>query len=248
VALYCQENIPGFGVVKQVGLGDLKGRKGVYRYEQKEKAVDFMEVQEQARVTGLDEALVRRLNKMGVSKSSSRSKADVRINEEFVSLKMEGVGRSSLINHQARSGFIRVFGENSESFRLLDAEVLKYIDLRRGALITEDVGWDRRKEMNLFMNDSFKDAFRLIFNYFVFDGTVGFGRSSFPAQSVISVEDAFDPRTWTSFSRADFFDHCWGKLVFSLRRHTKANFTSEDEPWFLLTDDGNPKAQLSLRI
>ena len=248
MALYCQENIPGFGVVKQVGLGDLKGRKGVYRYEQKEKAVDFMEVQEKARVTGLDEALVRRLNKMGVSKSSSRSKADVRINEEFVSLKMEGVGRSSLINHQARSGFIRVFGANSESFRLLDAEVLKYIDLRRGALITEDVGWDRRKEMNLFMNDSFKDAFRLIFNYFVFDGTVGFGRSSFPAQSVISVEDAFDPRTWTSFSRADFFDHCWGKLVFSLRRHTKANFTSEDEPWFLLTDDGNPKAQLSLRI
>ena len=248
MALYCQENIPGFGVVKQVGLGDLKGRKGVYRYEQKEKAIDFMEVQEQARVTGLDESLVRRLNKMGVSKSSSRSKADVRINEELVSLKMEGVGRSSLINHQARSGFIRVFGENSESFRLLDAEVLKYIDLRRGALITEDVGWDRRKEMNLFMNDSFKDAFRLIFNYFVFDGTVGFGRSSFPAQSVISVEDAFDPRTWTSFSRADFFDHCWKKLVFSLRRHAKANFTSEDEPWFLLTDDGNPKAQLSLRI
>ena len=248
MALYCQENIPGFGVVKQVGLGDLKGRKGVYRYEQKEKAIDFMEVQEQARVTGLDESLFRRLSKMGVSKSSSRSKADVRINEELVSLKMEGVGRSSLINHQARSGFIRVFGENSESFRLLDAEVLKYIDLRRGALITEDVGWDRRKEMNLFMNDSFKDAFRLIFNYFVFDGTVGFGRSSFPAQSVISVEDAFDPRTWTSFSRADFFDHCWEKLVFSLRRHAKANFTSEDEPWFLLTDDGNPKAQLSLRI
>ena len=248
MALYCQGNIPGFGVVKQVGLGDLKGRKGVYRYEQKEKAVDFMEVQEQARVTGLDEALVRRLNKMGVSKSSSRSKADVRINEELVSLKMEGVGRSSLINHQARSGFIRVFGANSESFRLLDAEVLKYIDLRRGALIAEDVGWDRRKEMNLFMNDSFKDAFRLIFNYFVFDGTVGFGRSSFPAQSVISVEDAFDPRTWTSFSRADFFDNCWGKLVFSLRRHAKANFKSEDEPWFLLTDDGNPKAQLSLRI
>lgn len=248
MALYCQENIPGFGVVKQVGLGDLKVRKGIYRYEQKEKAVDFMEVQEQARVTGLDEALVRRLNKMGVSKSSSRSKADVRINEELVSLKMEGVGRSSLINHQARSGFIRVFGAKSESFRLLDAEVLKYIDLRRGALITEDVGWDRRKEMNLFMNDSFKDAFRLIFNYFVFDGTVSFGRSSFPAQSVILVEDAFDPRTWTSFSRADFFDYCWKKLVFSLRRHAKANFTSEDEPWFLLTDDGNPKAQLSLRI
>lgn len=248
MALYCQKNIPGFGVVKQVGLGDLKGRKGVYRYEQKEKAIDFMEVQEQARATGLDEALVRRLNKMGVSKSSSRSKADVRINEELVSLKMEGVGRSSLINHQARSGFIRVFGANSESFRLLDAEVLKYIDLRRGLLIAEDVGWDRRKEMNLFMSDSFKDAFRRIFNYFVFDGTVGFGRSSFPAQSVISVEDAFDPRTWTSFNRADFFDHCWEKMVFSLRRHAKANFTSEDEPWFLLTDDGNPKAQLSLRI
>jgi hypothetical protein len=248
VALYCQENIPGFGVVKQVGLGDLKGRKGVYRYEQKEKAIDFMEVQEQARVTGLDESLVRRLNKMGVSKSSSRSKADVRINEELVSLKMEGVGRSSLINHQARSGFIRVFGENSESFRLLDAEVLKYIDLRRGALITEDVGWDRRKEMNLFMNDSFKDAFRLIFNYFVFDGTVGYGPYSFPAQSVILVEDAFDPRTWTSFSRADFFDNCWEKVVFSLRRRAKASFRPEDEPWFLLADDGNPKGQLSLRI
>lgn len=248
MALYCQENIPGFGVIKQVGLGDLKGRKGVYRYEQKEKATDFMEVQEQARVAGLDEALVRRLNKMGVSKSSSRSKADVRINEELVSLKMEGVGRSSLINHQARSGFIRVFGANSESFRLLDAEVLKYIDLRRDERIAEDVGWDRRKKMSLFMNNSFKDAFRLIFNYFVFDGTVRFGRSPFPAKSVILIEDAFDPRTWTSFSRADFFDYCWEKLVFSLRRHSRAKFNSEDEPWFLLTDDGNPKAQLSLRI
>ncbi len=248
MALYCQENIPGFGVVKQVALGDLRGRKGVYQYEQKEDAFDFMEVQEQARVTGLDEALVRRLDKMGVSKSSSRSKADVRINEELVSLKMEGVGRSSLINHQARSGFIRVFGENSDSFRLLDAEVLKYIELRRGELIKEDVGWDKRREMNLFINDSFKESFRHIFDYFVFDGTVGYGPSSFPAQSVILVEDAFDPRTWTSFSRADFFDHCWGKLVFSLRRRAKASFRPEDEPWFLLADDGNPKGQLSLRI
>lgn len=207
-----------------------------------------MEVQEQARVRGLDEALVRRLNKMGVSKSSSRSKADVLINEELVSLKMEGVGRSSLINHQARSGFISVFGLNSDAFRLLDAEVLKYIDLRRGALITEDVGWDRRKEMNLFINDSFKYAFRVIFDYFVFDGTAGFGPSKFPAQSVILVNDAFDPLTWNSFSKADFFDHCWEKLVFSLRRHSKAKFTSEDEPWFLLADDGKPKGQLSLRI
>jgi hypothetical protein len=207
-----------------------------------------MEVKEQARVTGLDEALVRRLDKMGVSKSSSRSKADVRINEELVSLKMEGVGRSSLINHQARSGFMSVFGASSDSFRLLDAEVLKYIELRRDELINEDVGWDKRREMNLFINDSFKDAFRPIFDYFVFVGTVGYGPSSFPAQSVLLVEDAFDPRTWTSFSRADFFDHCWGRLVFSLRRHAKASFKSDDEPWFLLADDGNPKGQLSLRI
>jgi hypothetical protein len=248
VALYRQESIPGFGKIRQIGLGDLKGRKGVYRYEQRDAASDFIEVQEQAQVAGLDDVLMRKLGRMGVSKSSHLNKADVRINDVLASVKMGGVGKSSLINHQARSGFIRVFGANSESFRLLDAEVLKYIELRRGALITEDVGWDRRKEMNLFLNDSFKDAFRLIFNYFVFDGTVGFGRSSFPAQSVISVEDAFDPRTWTSFSRADFFDHCWKKLVFSLRRHAKANFTSEDEPWFLLTDDGNPKGQLSLRI
>ncbi len=248
MALYRQEDIPGFGVVRQVGLGDLEGRKGVYRYEQREAASGFIEVQEQAQDTGVDDALVYKLGKMGVSKSSSRSKADVRINEELVSLKMEGVGRSSLINHQARSGFISVFGANSDAFRLLDAEVLKYIELRRGELINEDVGWDKRMEMNLFINDSFKEAFRLIFDYFVFDGTVGYGPSTFPAQSVILVEDAFDPRTWTSFNRADFFDHCWGKLVFSLRRHAKASFKSDDEPWFLLADDGNPKGQLSLRI
>ena len=248
MALYRQENIPGFGKIRQVGLGDLKGRKGVYRYEQRDAASDFIEVQEQAQVAGLDDVLMRKLGRMGVSKSSHLSKADVRINDVLASVKLGGVGKSSLINHQARSGFISVFGVNSDAFRLLDAEVLRYIDLRRGALITEDVGWDRRKAMNLFISDSFKHAFRVIFNYFVFDGTVGFGPSRFPAQRVILVDDAFDPLTWNSFSRVDFFDHCWRKLVFSLRRHSKDNFTSDDAPWFLLTDDGKPKGQLSLRI
>lgn len=248
MAFYRQESVPGFGRIRHVGLGDLKRGKGVYRYEQREDASDFIEVQERAQVAGLDNVLMSKLGRMGVSKSSHLSKADLKINDVLVSVKIGGVGKSSLINHQARSGFISVFGVNSDAFRLLDAEVFKYIDLRRGALITEDVGWDRRKEMNLFINNSFRDAFRVIFDYFVFDGTVGFGPSRFPAQSVILVDDALDPLTWKSFSRADFYDHCWEKLVFSLRRHSKANFTSEDEPWFLLADDGKPKGQLSLRI
>ncbi len=247
MALYRQENLPNFGVVRQVWLGDLEGRKGFYRYEQRENAVDFMEVQEQALVMGVDDALVRKLQKMGVSKSSSRSKADVRIDKTLVSLKMGGVGKSSLINHQARSGFIKIFKSESDSFRALDTEVLNYIKYRRQGLIPEDVGLVKRKETGLFVSEDFKAAFKQIFEYFVFEGTAQ-GLSPFPAETILQFDDAFKPSTWKSYRRNDFFEYCWPMLVFSLRSHGKANYTLEDKPWVLLADDGKLKGKLSLRI
>ncbi len=248
MALYRQEDVPGFGVIGQVGLGDLEGRKGVYRYEQREAASGFIEVQEQAQLTGVDDALVYKLGKMGVCKSSSWSKADVRINERLVSLKMGGVGRSSLINHQNRSGFISVFKSESNSFMALDAEVLRYINYRQQGLITEDVGSAKRKEYGLFMSEAFKASFKQIFEYFVFEGTARQGPSAFPAESVLLFDDAFKLSTWKSYGRKDFYDYCWPMLVFSLRSHGKANYALEDAPWVLLTDDGKLKGKLSLRI
>jgi hypothetical protein len=248
VALYRQESIPGFGKIRQIGLGDLKGRKGVYRYEQRDAASDFIEVQEQAQVAGLDDVLMRKLGRMGVSKSSHLNKADVRINDVLASVKMGGVGKSSLINHQARSGFLKVFKPASDSFMALDAEVIRYIKYRRQGVITEDVGLAKRKEMGLFISEAFKGTFKQIFDYFVFEGTPHWGPSAFPAECVLLFDDAFEPSTWKSFKRDDFFEYCWPRLVFSLRRHGKANYTLEDEPWVLPTDDGNPKGKLSLRI
>jgi hypothetical protein len=172
----------------------------------------------------------------------------VRINKALISLKMGGVGKSSLINHQVRSGFIKVFQYDSLAFRTLDAEVLRYIRYRREALITEDVGADQRNKMNLFVSDDFRSAFKPIFEYFVFIGTAGGGPSKFPAESVLLFEDALAPSTWKTFKKDDFYDYCWPKMVFSLRRHAKANFSSEDAAWFLHADEVKPKAQLSLRI
>jgi len=185
---------------------------------------------------------------MGVSKSSNWNKADVRINERLVSLKMGGVGKSSLINHQARSGFISVFKSESDSFMALDAEVLRYIKYRQQGLIAEDVGSAKRKESGLFISEAFKASFRQIFDYFVFEGTARKGPSAFPAESVLLFDDAFKLSTWKSYGTNDFFEYCWPRLVFSLRSHGKANYALEDEPWVLLADDGRLKGKLSLRI
>jgi len=235
-------------VIKQVELGDLKGSNGAYRYDQKDAALDFIEVHERAGIYGLDDVVIRRLKKLGVTKSPSAIKADVGINKVHLSLKMSGAGKSSLINHQTRSGFIKIFGAETDAFQILDAEVLKYVKCRRDGFITEDVGLDKREAMGLFISDSFRHAFRRIFDYFVFEGTVGWGASKFPAESVLSFGNPLDPRTWSLYQKSEFYEHCWPNLVFSLRRHGRPKFRVADEVWFLSTDDNNPKGQLSLRI
>ena len=102
--------------------------------------------------------------------------------------------------------------------------------------------------INIFITDSFRHAFRRVFDYFVFEGTVGWGASKFPAECILSFGKALDPSTWSVYQRNEYYDHCWPSLVFSLRRHGRPKFRAPDRAWFLGADDGAPKGQLSLRI
>ena len=92
-----------------------------------------------------------------------------------------------------------------------------------------------------------------LLNYFAFDGT-GSRDSSEPAEYILSIQSPNDTQTWTYYSKEDFIDTIWSKLVFSLRSKSTPQELDDDNemhqlmlPWIKKVE-GKLKGALSVRI
>ena len=90
-------------------------------------------------------------------------------------------------------------------------------------------------------------------NYFAFDGT-GSKDSTEPAEYILSIQSPDDVNTWTYYSKNDFVDSVWNKLIFSMRsKETPQELDENNEkhqlmlPW-IKEADGKLKGALSVRI
>lgn len=198
------------------------------------------------------EELVYVCNSVKANKASGYTKADVFINGIGVSVKSERGAAPSLINHTTRDKILRVMKSINAPILPLDQIVDKYWNLRLNGTIGEDV-------KNTDVNSPFCDietcfpVLKPLLNYFAFDGT-GSRDSSEPAEYILSMQSPDDTQTWTYYSKEDFIDTVWNKLVFSLRsKSTPQELDETNEmhqlmlPWIKKVD-GKLKGALSVRI
>lgn len=163
--------------------------------------------------TALDNRNIRTLrSKLCLSKSKSRSKADISINCVKYSLKETNSSPAAIVNHTARPGFETACQHVKSNIVTLDDMISKYWELRLAGKITEDV-----KNQN--PNSPFskhKNYFRPILNYFIFTGT-GTGPSKYPADKVLEIDYKSLPKGLKIIEKNDYFDSVWDNLIFSVR-------------------------------
>ena len=198
------------------------------------------------------EDLVYVCNAVKANKAGRFAKADVFINGIGISVKSERGAAPSLINHTTRDKILRVMKSINAPMLPLDQIVDKYWNLRLNGIIGEDT-------KNTDSNSPFGDiescfpVLKPLLNYFAFDGT-GSRDSSEPAEYILSIQSPNDTQTWTYYSKEDFIDTIWSKLVFSLRSKSTPQELDDDNemhqlmlPWIKKVE-GKLKGALSVRI
>lgn len=198
------------------------------------------------------EDLIYVCNSVKANKAGRFAKADVFINGIGISVKSERGAAPSLINHTTRDKILRVMKSIDKPMLPLDQIVDQYWNLRLQGVIKEDI-------KNSDVNSPFADmvecfpVLKPLLNYFAFDGT-GSKDSTEPAEFILSIQSPNDTNTWTYYSKNDFVDSVWNKLIFSMRsKETPQELDENNEkhqlmlPW-VKEADGKLKGALSVRI
>lgn len=181
-------------------------------------------------------------------------KADVYVNGIGISVKSERGGNPSLINHTTRDKILRVMNAIGQPIAPLDRIVARYWELRLANEITEDTCISDSLCPFGAPGDKISiDIIKPLLNYFAFDGT-GTRDSQSPADLILSLESPTDVTTWRYFSKADFVESVWERLVFSVRSKSTPQFLNEQRadhmlmlPW-VREVDRRLKGALSVRI
>lgn len=198
------------------------------------------------------EDLIYVCNSVKANKAGKFAKADVFINGIGISVKSERGAAPSLINHTTRDKILRVMKSIDKPMLPLDQIIDKYWNLRLRGTIKEDI-------KNSDANSPFSDMvycfpiLKPLLNYFAFDGT-GSKDSTEPAEYILSIQSPDDIDTWTYYSKNNFIDCVWNKLIFSMRsKETPQELDENNEkhqlmlPWTKEVD-GKLKGALSVRI
>ena len=127
-----------------------------------------------------EEDLKELSKKLGIDKSSSKSKADIHINGLGYSIKYMSAAPPSIINHTTRKGFVRIATKLNLNISDLDELMDKYWDLRNSNQITEDCG--NNNSLSPFKDH--KEILRPYLEYFCFKGT-GSSDSKHSAESIV---------------------------------------------------------------
>ena len=159
-----------------------------------------------------DAELTRFVERLGVSKSPTRAKADIFINGTGYSVKSLAAAPAALVNHTARPGFEKACSYAGVSIEVLDEIVDEYWRLREQGVIKEDT---KIVDPNCpFI--PYKEQLKPVLEYFLFDGTGG-GKSVAPADYIIEFSNPLDEKTYRLLDKEDAVEEIWPKLVFSMR-------------------------------
>lgn len=188
------------------------------------------------------------------TKAKLFDKADVYVNGIGISVKSERGGNPSLINHTTRDKIVRVMKSINQPILQLDKIVDRYWDMRLSKKINEDTCISDALCPFGTPNDKKSVAvIKPLLNYFAFDGT-GTRDSASPAVLILSVESPTDVKTWQYFSKDNFVESVWNRLVFSIRGKSTPQFIDESRedhrlmlPW-IREVDRMLKGALSVRV
>ncbi len=161
------------------------------------------------------EELVYICNSVKANKASGFAKADVFINGIGISVKSERGSAPSIINQTNRNGILRVMHSLNAPILPLDKLIDEYWFLRNQGSIGEDVRTIDSKSP--FSNkETCISVLKPLLNYFAFDGT-GSKDSLEPATYILSLKCPHDINTWVYYTKENFVDSVWEKLIISIR-------------------------------
>ena len=159
-----------------------------------------------------DQIQIKKLaNKLKIDKTSSRYKADIKINNTYYSLKCTGYGKPAIVNHTNRIGWLNISKIIDKDITGLDKVINKYWKLRTKGDVSEDC--PNSSEKSPFKNH--KNIIKPYLDFFVFKGS-GQGLSEFPAEKVLEFESWIDQKSWKIYSK-EYIDKLWPNLYFCMR-------------------------------
>lgn len=194
---YTKEETRLFGIVNNCGFGD----------------IEYFDLQENIDLSSLsNEELINLTKDLRIEKSSPLNKADVRINDKYISIKSLSAAPPSIVNHTSRIGFKRISEQLNINISIIDNQIDNYWDLRLSEEISEDCKNDNPKSP---FKDFIED-WRPYIEYFLFTGT-GKGDSKFPADILLSINSFDDQSSWELLNKKECVDFIWNNLIFCMR-------------------------------
>jgi len=155
---------------------------------------------------------IRRIAKiLNITKSSSKDKADIKINNINYSLKCIGYSMPAIVNHTNRRGWLKVSEIINQDIKLLDNLIDEYWKLRISGKIYEDCP-------NFNNNSPFSNHIEIIkpyLDFFVFKGS-GQGESELSAEKILEFRTFNEISTWKIFGN-EYIQHHWNRLYFCMR-------------------------------
>ncbi len=148
---------------------------------------------------------------LSITKSSSKDKADVKINDIYYSLKCNGYGKPTIVNHTNRKGWLKIAELKKLEISNLDEIINQYWKLRINGDITEDCPNSHQKSP--FNNN--KEIVKPYLDFFIFEGS-GQGYSKYPASKVLEFKSFKNINSWKIYGN-EYLDQHWNNLYFCLR-------------------------------
>ena len=185
-----------------------------------------------------------------INKAGKFDKADIFVNSIGISIKSQRGSAPTIINQTVRTGILRVMEHLNQTIIPLDNMINRYWNLRLSGVISEDT---KAVDKNFpFMSDDLIDGYSYLhplLTYFAFDGT-GTKDSDNPAELILEFKDPLKQKTWTYYSKENYIQAVWKRLVFSIRGKglsNKSKKNKQNKLWIRTVDD-KEKGALNVRI
>ncbi|MFL2533988.1 MAG: hypothetical protein ACJ0RM_03445 [Alphaproteobacteria bacterium] len=214
---YTKEVTNLFGEIKNCGFGN----------------IEYLPLAEEINLKTINDKEIKLLaKKLNIKKSPPRAKADIKVNDLYISIKSLNAAPPSIINHTSRLGFLRIAEFLNLDIKNLDRQIENYWKLRIFGSISEDCSNDN--SLSPFKNH--KDIWRPYLEYFCFNGT-GDGDSKFPADLLLSIDTFDDKASWELIKKEEAIDKIWSGLKFCIRggkgmdKYQNPKFKKIMSPW-----------------
>ena len=232
--------VPGIGPISSVGM-ETEYPKNSTSFDEITNLFNKLKSQVKIDVDTSKQKIKSYCEKMNISKSPSRSKADVIINKVGYSIKSKRGAKAAILNHTHRSGVLKVCKRIGFDITVLDQYINGYWTLVDQGIFNEDM-----------KNDNPSSAFysglndlEVLINYFLFQGSPS-SDSKYPSDFVVLFDDPLNENSYEVYSKASYLKIVWNNLVFSLR--SKAYIKNEVNDIWCKKRANKNKGTLHIRI